>query len=194
MFRRHLSLHRVWKRQSRPARFRACLRVRSATTTPGRQPQAAMRREIRETRHGRPRGRSVGPHRLIDRRHVGQASEAEDGTVLQMADSRQPPSRSREERIAYNEDWCRDLNERKAGWIKQGQLAAGFRCECWQLDCGIRIRLTGTEWDEIRSRPNRFAVAPGTCRPGGRNGYREAPSLLERRETRRGGGRGRGVG
>jgi hypothetical protein len=68
---------------------------------------------------------------------------------------------SREERLAYNEDWCRDLNERKAEWMKNGQPAAGFRCECWRVDCGARMPLSGREWQEVRSRANRFAVAPG---------------------------------
>jgi hypothetical protein len=68
---------------------------------------------------------------------------------------------SREERIAENEDFCRDLNERKAEWLKGGLQTAGFRCECWQIDCGARIRLSGREWQEVRSRPERFAVAPG---------------------------------
>ena len=74
-----------------------------------------------------------------------------------------PPfdSGSREERLAQNEDWCRDLNERKAEWIRSGHLVAGFRCECSQLDCSDRIKLSGRHWEEVRSRGNRFAVAPG---------------------------------
>jgi hypothetical protein len=67
---------------------------------------------------------------------------------------------SQEERIAKNEAWCRDLNMRKAEWMKSGQSAAGFRCECWRLDCGARVPLSGREWQEVRSRSNRFAVAP----------------------------------
>jgi hypothetical protein len=77
-----------------------------------------------------------------------------------VAEPFQPPFGSREERIAYNEAWCRDLNERKAEWIGSLDLAAGFRCECGQADCSDRIRLSGREWREARSRPNRFAVAP----------------------------------
>jgi hypothetical protein len=69
--------------------------------------------------------------------------------------------RSREDRIARNEDLCRDLNERKARWIERGQLAAGFRCECWNLGCGDRLNLSGRHWEEARSRANRFVVAPG---------------------------------
>ena len=72
---------------------------------------------------------------------------------------------SRAERIAYNESWCRDLNQRKADWLGGGSLVAGFRCECWRLDCSERIRLSGREWQEVRARPNRFAVAPGHLGP-----------------------------
>jgi hypothetical protein len=72
-----------------------------------------------------------------------------------------PPTGSREERIAYNEDWSRRLNERKAAWLENGYLAAGFRCECWEPNCAERISLSGREWRQVRSRSNRFAVAPG---------------------------------
>ena len=77
-----------------------------------------------------------------------------------MAESIQPPSGSQEERIAYNEAWCRHLNERKAKWLDSGDAAAGFRCECWQVNCGERLPLTQKDWQEVRSLPNRFAVAP----------------------------------
>jgi hypothetical protein len=82
-----------------------------------------------------------------------------------MADSLQPPSGSREQRLAYNEDFCRTLNERKAEWINAGQSSAGFRCECGEMDCGVRIQLSGEEWKQARSRPNRFAVAPDHFAP-----------------------------
>ena len=68
---------------------------------------------------------------------------------------------SHDERIAYNEAWFRDLNERKAGWMKAGHPVAGFRCECWRMDCVARIPLSSQEWEEVRSRATRFAVAPG---------------------------------
>jgi hypothetical protein len=68
---------------------------------------------------------------------------------------------SREERFAENEAFCRDLNERKAEWLRGGLQVAGFRCECWRIDCGVRIQLSGREWQEVRSRAERFAVAPG---------------------------------
>jgi hypothetical protein len=67
---------------------------------------------------------------------------------------------SREERIAENEAFCRDLNRSKDDWLRSGLQAAGFRCECWRIDCGVRLRLSNEEWREVRSRPERFAVAP----------------------------------
>jgi hypothetical protein len=68
---------------------------------------------------------------------------------------------SREERIAENEAFSRDLNKHKAEWLRDGLPAAGFRCECWRLDCGVRVSLSEQEWEEVRSRADRFAVAPG---------------------------------
>jgi hypothetical protein len=68
---------------------------------------------------------------------------------------------SHEERVAYNEAWYRDLNERKAEWLKGGLQAAGFRCECWRTGCGERLRLSKSEWEEVRSEATCFAVAPG---------------------------------
>jgi hypothetical protein len=78
-----------------------------------------------------------------------------------VADSTQPPSGSREERIAFNEAWCRHLNERKAKLMQSGDPVAGFRCECWQASCAERIPLSGGEWEKVRSQTNRFAVVPG---------------------------------
>ena len=63
--------------------------------------------------------------------------------------------------MAQNESFFRDLNERKAEWLSDGLQAAGFRCECWRLDCSDHIRLSNREWEEVRSDPTRFAVAPG---------------------------------
>ena len=81
-----------------------------------------------------------------------------------MADSFQLPFGSHEERVGYNEAWARDLNKRKAEW-ERGQLVSGFRCECWQAECATRIRLSPKEWQEVRSQPDHFAVAPGHVAP-----------------------------
>ena len=87
--------------------------------------------------------------------------------------SAQPPSGSREDRYAHNEDWCRDLNQRKAEWMQDGHLTAGFRCECWRVECGDRIRLSGRDWQKVRSRGTCFAVAPGHVAP-------EAEAVIEK--------------
>jgi hypothetical protein len=73
----------------------------------------------------------------------------------------QETSSERAIRLAYNEAWYRDLNERKSQVMESGLTAAGFRCECGSKTCGVRLRLSKTEWDETRAKPNRFAVAPG---------------------------------
>src|SRR5262249_58181421 len=65
------------------------------------------------------------------------------------------------EGIGYNESWFRDINQRKAEWMKRGDVVAGFRCECGRMHCTDRIPLSGREWEKARARPNRFAVAPG---------------------------------
>jgi hypothetical protein len=100
---------------------------------------------------------------------TGGDAAADPGRVSASA---QPPSGSREERLAHNEDWCRDLNERKAEWMKDGHLTAGFRCECWKVECGDRIRLSGSDWQKVRSRGTCFAVAPGHIAP-------EAEAVIE---------------
>jgi hypothetical protein len=63
-------------------------------------------------------------------------------------------------RIAENEALCRDLNRSKDDWLRSGMSVAGFRCECWRIECGERLRLSKPEWREVRARPERFAVAP----------------------------------
>jgi hypothetical protein len=68
---------------------------------------------------------------------------------------------SRAKRIAENEAVFRDLNKRKAEWLRGGLQTAGFRCECWRIDCRVRIPLSEREWQEVRSRAERFAIAPG---------------------------------
>jgi hypothetical protein len=77
-----------------------------------------------------------------------------------VAEPVQPPGGSREERIAANESWFKTLNERKAKAMQGNEPVAGFRCECWQLECSERILMSGREWQKVRSQTNRFAVAP----------------------------------
>ena len=68
---------------------------------------------------------------------------------------------SQEVRMAENEAFFRDLNKRKVDWLNDGLQVAGFRCECWRIDCSVRIHLSRREWQEVRSRAECFAIAPG---------------------------------
>jgi hypothetical protein len=77
-----------------------------------------------------------------------------------MRDSLQPPFGSREERVAYNESWARELNRARLEW-QAGGGTIGFRCECARVDCDALIELTASEWADVRSEGNRFAVFPG---------------------------------
>jgi hypothetical protein len=82
-----------------------------------------------------------------------------------VSDPFQPLFASREERMAHNESWSRSLNERRAEWMSDSRVMAGFRCECWQDDCAERIPLSGEDWKLARAEPNRFVVAPDHVAP-----------------------------
>jgi len=75
-------------------------------------------------------------------------------------DSFQPPWGSREERVAYNESWARDLNRTRAQLLDLGEPEVGFRCECENAACTEILRLTASEWQAVRSDPRQFVVAP----------------------------------
>jgi hypothetical protein len=81
---------------------------------------------------------------------------------------------SREKRIAYNEAYRRDLNERKVG-AEGGSLGAGYRCECGHAECFERIRLTDSDWQQVRAKPTRFAVAPNHVAVGVETVVKEMP-------------------
>ena len=75
-------------------------------------------------------------------------------------DSFQPPWGSREERVAYNESWARDLNRTRAQLLELGESEVGFRCECENAVCAELLRLSASEWRLVRSDPRQFVVAP----------------------------------
>ena len=77
-----------------------------------------------------------------------------------MDDSFQPPGGSREERVAYNESWGRDLNRVRAQLLGRGETEVGFRCECEEVSCTEVLPLGSQEWRRVRSNPRRFLVAP----------------------------------
>jgi hypothetical protein len=70
----------------------------------------------------------------------------------------------REQRLARNETLFRDVNER----IEQTAVAHGsdehvyeFLCECSNIDCSLRLRLTLAVYESIRADPTLFVVARG---------------------------------
>jgi hypothetical protein len=70
----------------------------------------------------------------------------------------------REERLARNEVLFRNVNEQ----IEQAAMSQGtdehvyeFFCECSNIDCSLRLPLTLGVYEEIRSDPRLFVVAPG---------------------------------
>jgi len=75
-------------------------------------------------------------------------------------DSFQLPLGNREERIAHNESWARDLNRTRAQLLELGESEAGFHCECEDVACSEILRLTALEWELVRSNARQFVVAP----------------------------------
>ena len=69
-----------------------------------------------------------------------------------------------EERLAQNEAFFRDVNERIRG-AAEGHPADEhvyeYLCECSDPSCVERIRLTTEEYEAVRSDPKRFALSPG---------------------------------
>ena len=71
-----------------------------------------------------------------------------------------------EERAARNEALFRELNERVegfAGAVDLGRIR--FVCECGELVCLERVELTRAAYEDVRSDPTRFVVAPGHENP-----------------------------
>jgi hypothetical protein len=84
---------------------------------------------------------------------------------------------SREERIARNDSTFRDANEKIAKAAGEYELVEGvpFICECATESCTEIVRLSLAEYEEVRSAPTRFFVAPG------HQGSEGVVSLLEDR-------------
>lgn len=69
-----------------------------------------------------------------------------------------------EERLAANEAFFRELNERIREAVgsqgRDGHLYE-FICECADTQCAERIAMPVTEYERIRADPTRFLLAPG---------------------------------
>ena len=74
---------------------------------------------------------------------------------------------ARVERLAKNEIVFREVNERIAKMVfdhaqaLRGRRDLGFICECSNVDCTLRLRVTLAEYEHARSDPTQFVVAPG---------------------------------
>ena len=71
---------------------------------------------------------------------------------------------AREERLARNEALFRDLNE-QVELVAQplsddGHLFAFF-CECSNIDCTLSMPMSLAVYEDVRSDPTTFVVAPG---------------------------------
>ncbi len=67
------------------------------------------------------------------------------------------------ERAAENEAAFRDSNEKLEERRIELEIegVTPFICECGQESCTTLVMLSGEEYEEIRSKPNRFVLSPG---------------------------------
>jgi hypothetical protein len=73
---------------------------------------------------------------------------------------------TRDERLARNEAFLREVNERIQEVGERLQVLPDdelldFRCECGRPECEGSVPMTSREYDHVRSDADRFAVIPG---------------------------------
>jgi hypothetical protein len=68
----------------------------------------------------------------------------------------------REERVARNEASAREINEKIEGSYESHRLdtALSIVCECGLAECDVFLRVTKSEYEDVRSDPRRFLIAP----------------------------------
>jgi hypothetical protein len=66
----------------------------------------------------------------------------------------------REERVARNEAGARELNERIEGSYESHSLDTHLSivCECGLAECDVFLRVTKSEYEDVRSDPRRFMI------------------------------------
>jgi hypothetical protein len=81
------------------------------------------------------------------------------------------------EQIAEHQALFRAENEHTGAQPEYagGGAALIFHCECADLDCSTRLRLTRAEYEAVRAHTARFVVAPGHVFP-------EAERVIEEHE------------
>jgi hypothetical protein len=70
----------------------------------------------------------------------------------------------RTRRVGMNEAVFREVNERLeelAGEFGVRDERLELICECGNLSCADRIRMSAEEYEELRRDPTRFAIVPG---------------------------------
>jgi hypothetical protein len=75
---------------------------------------------------------------------------------------------ARAERLARNELLFRDLNEQVEfveGFLERDSSTFEFFCECPDMDCTVRLPMPLAVYEEVRSDPTLFIVAPAHDRP-----------------------------
>jgi hypothetical protein len=77
--------------------------------------------------------------------------------------------------MAENEALARKANERMAGWRERdrGEALELYFCECASAECTEKVTLRTSDYERVRSDPDRFCVAPG----------HEAPEIEKRLES-----------
>jgi hypothetical protein len=69
----------------------------------------------------------------------------------------------RERRLGENEAIFRAVNERMVSWVERTPLEEVelYFCECADPSCRQKVRLSGSEYERVRSDATHFFVAPG---------------------------------
>ena len=70
-----------------------------------------------------------------------------------------------QERLARNEAFFRQVNERINDIVGHSDQAYEFLCECADPGCTERITLTSGDYEWVRSDPTRFVLARGHVSP-----------------------------
>ena len=68
---------------------------------------------------------------------------------------------AREKRMTRNEALFREVNERVQDHAEEGGAAVyEYFCECANIDCTFRARLTSAQYEAVRADPKQFVVLP----------------------------------
>ena len=86
-------------------------------------------------------------------------SSSRDGEARQLVDF--GAMSAREERLARNEAFFRELNERLEEITPESASELVVVCECADEDCAQRLTLRPEEYEEIRGHDTHFVVAHG---------------------------------